>query len=239
MPLWSNVDEANGRPKYANNANVYGVDATEAGLHGKTVSPGWVQVTYGTGQVTGLTVSAGGSAYTNSDVVTVDGNGLSGVVNATANVRTTNSANIAGNVAVTSGEANVVGTGTDFTARFANGDGIFVYSNSTAFTTKKINRVVNGTFLNITTTWAFTNAETKAGEWGIINEVIVNPDTAGGSGSGFRNLTTTNVSITTTDGQLATLVPVLGGRAGRKSWENMVFINGMTGDAEDTEFPDS
>jgi hypothetical protein len=232
MPIWTANDDPAGRPKYANTSDVYGVDATEARVVGAGVAPGWVKVTIGTGFVNALTVSAGGTGYTNADAVVIDGGAAAASVNATANVVVGIGANLAGTVAVTSSGANIVGTGTAFNTDFANGYTAFVYQNTTAFTAKKINQVVNATFMNITTTWAFTNASATYGIAGIIQSVNVT-----NIGAGFT--TSSNVAITTTDGVGANLVVTLGGRAGRKSYESMVFINTMTGDAEDSLFPDT
>jgi molybdopterin biosynthesis enzyme MoaB len=92
--LWSANDDPTGRPKYANVASVYGVNATEAVVKGKSAAPGWVKVTYGTGSVD-LVLTAGGSGYTNADIITVDGVATVGVVNATANVIVGFGANVA------------------------------------------------------------------------------------------------------------------------------------------------
>ena len=234
MSLWTANDDPTGRPKYANNSTVYGVDVNEAVARGRGVSPGWVKVTIGTGGITALTITDGGSGYTNSDVVTIDGKSAPATTNATYGVVTSVSANLAGTVSTISGvNGNVIGTSTTFLTDFANGDSLFVFSNSSSSTVKKINKVVNNTFLNISTTWDFANASASYGVAGIITSVYVTDP-----GSGFT--VDSNVAITSTDGVTAVLVPTLGGRAGRTSYENMVVLQGtMTGDAEDTIFPDS
>lgn len=233
MPLWTANDDPTGRPNYANTSDVYGVDRAEAAAAGSGVSPGWVKVTIGTGGVVGLTITDGGSGYTSSDTVTIDGGAAPATTNASYTVTATNGANLTGTVAVVSGGANVVGTGTAMLTNFANGDSLFVFSNSSSSTTKKINQVVNNTFMNITTTWAFANASTVHGVAGIITAV-----SPVDFGAGFT--VDSNVAITSTNGTGAVLVPTLGGKAGRTNYENMVVFKGnMAGDAEDSIFPDA
>lgn len=233
--LWSANDDPTGKPKYANTANVYGVNRAEARVKGRGVSPGWVGVAVGTGGVATLTITAGGSGYVNADVITIDGGGAPATSNATYSLTSTNGANLAGTVSTVSGaHGNVIGTGTTLNTSFANGQTMFVYSNTTSFTVKKINQVVNSTFLNVTTTWAFANATANYGKAGIITSVSeTNP------GAGFT--TASNVAVTSTDGVGATFTVALGGKAGRINYENMVVFKGdMAGDAaDDTPFPDA
>lgn len=64
--------------------------------------------------------------------------------------------------------------------------------------------------------------------------------TLGTKGSGFKNVDDSTVTITTVSGTGATIVPVLGGRAGRVSMETMVAMGTITGDAADDDtFPDA
>ena len=232
MVRWSANDDPTGKPSWSNTADVYGVDATEAQVKGKSVAPGWVRVITGTGEAS-LTLVSGGTGYTNADYITVDGVTTSGVVNATSNVLVDIGANLTGTVAVTSGQANVVGTGTALSTNFANGDSLFVYSNATNYAVAKINQVVNATFMNITSTWSVTNSTAKFGVSGII-QTIVTPV----GGSGFT--TQTNVAITTTNGKSANVTATPIGRAGRVSYENMVIVRRMSNDAsDDTTFADS
>lgn len=233
MPLWTANDDPTGRPKYANSATVFGVDRTEAQVFRKDISPGWANITYGTGSVE-LTLVSGGSGYTNADVITVDGVATSGVVNATANIIVSFSANVAGNLAVTSTAVNATATGIDLTTILANGDTIFVYTNSTFANTRTINKVVNSTFLNVTSAWSTTNAAATFGKAGVITSIVPN----NGGGSGFVN--TSNIAITTSVGQSASITAALTGRAGRYNHDQLVVFKGdMAGDAEDTILPDS
>lgn len=70
-------------------------------------------------------------------------------------------ANLAGSVAITAGQTNVVGTSTDFVTALNAGDYIRI-ANSTAEQTLRVNNVVNSTFLTlssaITNTYASSNA---------------------------------------------------------------------------------
>jgi len=235
MPLWTANDDPTGRPKYANSAVVYGVDRAEAQVSGRSVSPGWVNVTIGTGSVD-LTLVNGGSGYTNADVITIDGNGTVGVVNATANVVVGFGANVTGStLAVVSAAANATATGgASLLTTFANGDNIFVYTNSSFANTRTINKVVNSSFLNITSTWSTSNAAAAYGVAGIV--LSINPNNGGGSGFTI----TSNTTVTTSAGQNLTFTKVLAGLAGRFYHDNLVVFKGnMAGDAEDTIFPDT
>ena len=231
MPLWTANDDPTGRPNYANNATVYGVDKTEAAVTGNTLGPGWVNVTKGTGYVT-FSVVNGGSGYANADVITVDGGANPATTNATANIVVGESANLTGTLAITSGNVNVTATGANLLSTFANSEQLFVYSNSSNMIVKTINKVVNSSFMNVTSTFAVTNAAVNYGKAGVI-KFITNPVV----GSGFT--TTYNVAISGT-GLGANVVSGLGGRAGRTTYEHMVVVKNMTGDAsDDTVLPDA
>lgn len=233
MAQWSANDDPTGKPNFANVATVFGVDRTEAQVAGAGVSPGWVKVYTGTGSAE-LTLVSGGTGYTNSDVITVDGVTTSGVVNATANVVVGLSANVANaTFAVTSTEANATVTGVDLTTVAANGDSLAVYTNTSAPQYVVVNQVVNTTFMNITSTWAETNAAAEFAVSGVIETIVPN----NGGGSGFTNQS--NLAITTSAGQSANVTVALTGRAGRVWYENMVWVKNITNDAEDTIFPDS
>lgn len=93
--LWGNNDNATGnnKPKFqmaisyvapysngtGNSANVVGVSATEeantSGQGPKVTHAGWVVWNYGTGPVSGFTVTAPGRGYSNGDFVTFTGGG--------------------------------------------------------------------------------------------------------------------------------------------------------------------
>jgi hypothetical protein len=235
MPLWSANDDPTGKPNWSNTADVYGVDKTEAAVAGKGVSPGWVRRTVGTGGVT-LSIVSGGTGFTNSSVITVDGVATSGVVNATANVLVGFSTNVAGlNVAVTSGQVNVTATGASLLTTFANGQTVFVYTNSSSAEVRRINQITNSTSMNVVGSWTSSNAAaTGVGLAGVIQTIVPN----NGGGSGFVN--TSNVSFSASaNGQNASITATIGGRGGRITYENMVYVKTITNDAEDTAFPDS
>ena len=142
------------------------------------------------------------------------------------------SANLTGTLAITSGNVNVTATGANLLSTFANSEQLFVYSNSSNMIVKTINKVVNSSFMNVTSTFAVTNAAVNYGKAGVI-KFITNPVV----GSGFT--TTYNVAISGT-GLGANVVSGLGGRAGRTTYEHMVVVKNMTGDAsDDTVLPDS
>lgn len=231
MPIWTANDDPTGRPKYANNSNVYGVDRTEARVKNVGIASGWVAITPGTGYVT-MSLVSGGSGYANTDVVKVDGGATPGVVNATANVIVGFSANSAGTVNIVG--VNATATGVDLvTTGYANGDVIFAFSNSSNSTVRTINQVVNSTFMNVTSAWGFSNTTSNFGKAGVIQQL-----TNATPGSGFQ--TTANVSFTTSAGVRANVAATLGGRAGRTDYETMVIVKNMTNDAaDDTILPDS
>lgn len=142
-------------------------------------SPGEVlTVTDANNSIFKINVTAAGTGYSNSDVIVITPvllanvtsgsigvgdtitdtiTGAAGVVTAVAD-ETTRIAlvNLAGTVAVASA-ANVTGTGTTFLSDFSNGDYISVYSNSSVYTTRKINIVSNNTFMNLASNISFTN----------------------------------------------------------------------------------
>jgi hypothetical protein len=92
MALWGKTDQANNKPQILTVANtdVYGVDSAEAKLKKGVAHPGWVKVTYGKGPVANVTISAGGTGYTNNSNITFtgDGTGAAGTVQTTGGVIT-------------------------------------------------------------------------------------------------------------------------------------------------------
>jgi len=232
MPLWTANDDPTGLPKWtsreyvlgANSTNnrVYGVSkamAQDTPWLGKGVSQGWVTLRFGTGGVSSMLIANTGSGYANADTISVDGNGTVGVINASATIVVGFSANLAGTVAILSAGANAIASSANLLALYTNGDFIFAYTNSTAADSKKINQVVNSSFLNITSTWSATNAASSFGVSGQIQTITVNT-----SGSGFTN--TSNVTVTTSTGVKGTVTPVLGGKAGRIFVDNTVVLVG-------------
>jgi Domain of unknown function (DUF4815) len=127
-----------------------------------------------------ININARGNGYTNSDIIVVTPTLLANVNSGTFEIgdiitdSITNArgiitsvedesirlprVNLFGTVDVTSGSANVTGTGTSFTNDFANGDYLAIYSNTSSYSLKKINVVSNSSFMNLTTTTSFTNA---------------------------------------------------------------------------------
>ncbi len=66
-----------------------------------------------------------------------------------------------GTVSIVNAQVNVVGTGTAFTSKFANGDYVYVVGNSTFTEVARINQVVNATFMNIVGGFAVGAANTS------------------------------------------------------------------------------
>jgi hypothetical protein len=107
MALWGKINQANNAPKYnilaeasANGAVMFANTTVSAfitnqvdGVYGQYANStpkthsGWNLRREGTGPVTGLTITVGGTGYSNSGVVTISG----GTSNATANVTTNGS----------------------------------------------------------------------------------------------------------------------------------------------------
>lgn len=100
MSLWGkNSANTSQKPKYANAAmTVVGVTAAGAHANGVTHS-GWVQTTKGKGPVKSITVSAGGTGYSNGGAVTAantNGSGFAGTI-------TTNGAGAIVSITITAG----------------------------------------------------------------------------------------------------------------------------------------
>lgn len=99
----------------------------------------------------------------------------------------------------------------------------------------------------------YTNGDLVVVEGGTVNAVATVATNGNGEitsvaittpGAGFLEVGDANVSVTnstggSTTGSNADFSVTLGGRAGRVTVENLVFIKTMSGDFEDTEFPDS
>lgn len=74
MPLWTATDNNAGKPKYDNGSDVYGIDATEIGVDTSD-------------NVVAITVTAGGSGYSNGAAISASGgggSGLAGTISVTA-----------------------------------------------------------------------------------------------------------------------------------------------------------
>lgn len=130
MPLWGLRDfvSGNNKPLWANTANVYGVDASEAQAannRSRRMAPGWVEFQRGRGYVQGISITNAGSNITSAGFVTIDG----GNADIAANIRytvntTTNTVNSVTIVNQGAGYLNVanayvVNTGVGFRATFA------------------------------------------------------------------------------------------------------------------------
>lgn len=81
MPLWGNLDgpTGNSKPKYANVASTMGVSVTEKSntqaITAGNIPPhsGWVKQTLGTGGITTISISSGGTGINASGFLTISG----------------------------------------------------------------------------------------------------------------------------------------------------------------------
>lgn len=78
MALWGTRDfvSGNNKPLWANTANVYGVDMSEAqAANNRTrrMAPGWVEFQRGRGYIRGVSISNAGSNITSAGFVTLNG----------------------------------------------------------------------------------------------------------------------------------------------------------------------
>lgn len=98
MPLWGNLDNVTGnsKPKYANVASTLGVSVTEKSntqaIEAGNIPPhsGWVSQTLGTGGITSITITSGGTGINASGFLSISGGGGTG---ANASYTTANSQN--------------------------------------------------------------------------------------------------------------------------------------------------
>lgn len=157
--------------KYVNSGNSY----TETAF-----SSGQILTVYDSNSsIHAIDIVARGSGYSNSDVLVITPQLLVNVTSGSISVGDTFSdpalssngivtavedettrialVSLSGTVAVVSTSANVNGTGTTFTTDFTNGQYVALYSNATAYDLRKINKVVNTTFMNLTSNVSFTN----------------------------------------------------------------------------------
>lgn len=108
-------------------------------------------------------------------------------------------ANLAGSVTVSSGSANVTGSGTDFVTDIANGN-IVVVGNSSVSQVKQVNIVTNTTFMNVTTNFATSVAAANLHSYqsGTI-AVDSSSNTITGNGTSFSSVSVGS-SVMITDG---------------------------------------
>lgn len=84
MPLWTATDNNAGKPQSANTSEkalIYGVNAAEVAVAaGRVPHSGWVRVEKGTGQVSGVTITAAGTGYANGSAVAFSSGGATGTI---------------------------------------------------------------------------------------------------------------------------------------------------------------
>ena len=73
-----------------------------------------------------------------------------------------NTSSVTGTVALTTNTSNVIGTGTNFTAAFANGDYVVLSGNSSTRNIRVVNSITNATHMTLTEKVTFTNASANA-----------------------------------------------------------------------------
>jgi hypothetical protein len=129
MSLWGKIDQANNAPKYKildNSPNtgiqlygttVVGLDDGEAAATGNLASPGWTRIQRGKGPVATITITAGGTGYSNTDTVKVSG----GTTNAAATLTTNGTGGIS-TVTITNAGGGFVNNSTS-TLAIANSTG--------------------------------------------------------------------------------------------------------------------
>ena len=264
--LWGKLDQANNAPKHKNvvagaNTQVRGNTAfnnTTVGVFGqnqaiamvgananevittrRNLHPGWNLVRWGTGPVTAVTVT-GGSGFVNGDTITTS----NGIVNGTISITTNATGNAVSGTIVVGGTGfkvntevvagfnrerhlstvTVAGTPTGY----SNTDTIHVGNgsiNGTAtFTTN-----ATGGFSTATVTLPGTFANTLAN-----NQVSIRVVANTGANSAGSGATLTANLVTSTGGSVT--INTLGGRAGRRHFETMVFAR-LTSESENTILP--
>lgn len=197
---------------------------------------GWVKVVQGTGGIVTLTVNASGTGYGNGGIGTLS----NGVVNATYSVTTDGSGNVTSISILNPGrgwkataEVNAASLPANAIYGVTINDGGSDYAIGDVVTFS--NGVVNATALvsNVDVDGAITALTFTSG------------------GRGFSNTLNTEYAITTDEGTGANLTPIIasgsgltlsysvGGRAGRVSMETLVALSTITGDTDDTLFPDA
>lgn len=203
---------------------------------------GWNLRTVGTGYVTRATISAGGTGYVNNAVVQFTPAGT-GVVNATGTITTNSTGGITAFTIDASGKGAgfVSAANATFVApanaisNSTSGATLAVSAAGTGYTNGDIVTFSNGqaNAIGVITTNATSNVTsitiTRAGRGfsNTLNTVVSVANSSGGV-SGGSGLTPT---FTVGTGSGATLVAVLGGRAGRRHYECLVAMSGITGPA--------
>jgi hypothetical protein len=217
--------------------------ANTSGESQKVTHTGWQVRTQGTGDITGATVSDGGSSFANGETVTVSG----GTTNATLGIVTDSGGN-AVSASVESSGAGFINT-SSLTYSFNRelhllsvtvGGTPTGYSNTDVFTAS--NGIVNGSFsVSTNSTGGFVTANVTITDVGLWSNAAANTDVVftvkkadgtatSGSGATF--------SANLTSSANGTLVATLGGRAGRITYETIV-AGGIESDSagDDTWFP--
>lgn len=224
-------------------------ETQQAGVKGKGVSPGWVNVRFGTGPVTGITVPASNSTFNTSNFANGETVVISG---ATTNGSATVTTNATGNVvslSVTnggSGFTNAAGVTVAFarqkhvslivvagTATGYNNTDVFTVSNGVSNAIASVSTNATGGTLTFTITNPGLFSNTAANASAIVAVTNATGGATGGSGATF----TANLISSSNTGAVLT-VSTLGGRANRVQYETLAYLRSMntTVDSENTVF---
>jgi len=228
-------------------------ETQQAGVKGKGVSPGWVNVRFGTGPVTGLTIGTSNAtfnttSFSNGETVVISG----GTSNGSATITTNATSNIV-SFSVTnggSGFTNAAAVSLAFarqkrvnlivvsgTATGYNNTDIFTVSNGISNATASVSTNATGGTLTFTFTNRGLFSNTAANASAVVAVTNATGGATGGSGATFTaNLTTSGNTGAVLSSTFTTRT--LGGRANRVQYENIAYIRSMdtTVDSENTVF---
>jgi hypothetical protein len=227
---------------------LYGVDANEATLKGKGVSPGWVMVRTGEGPVTAATIS-GGLLFANGETIKISNGSSNGTLTVV-----TNAAGNAASLTITDGgifKANtnvvvgfnrqksidptatskitIVGTATGY----SNTDVVTVSNAiSNAILAVSTNSTGGSLGFTVVNRGLFSNTITKS-------QVVVTIANSTGGASGGSGATFTAANVQPSSGGTV-VINTLGGRAGRQQYETLAYAYITTSNTgDDGIFPDS
>jgi len=146
MSLWGSQDTSAKAPKYKildfspntgvqlYGTKVVGIDVGEQQSNKKIAHAGWVRVRYGTGPVTGINITAGGTGYSNTDTIRLSSSAsyvnTSAQVNCTATIVTNTTGGIA-SLTITNPGKGFVNTSTVVASLLNSGGGASAGSGAT------------------------------------------------------------------------------------------------------------
>jgi hypothetical protein len=217
--------------------------ANTSGERSKLTSAGWQMRVAGEGPLLSVTAS-GGNTFANGETIAMGNGGAAGVLTITANA----TGNI-GSVAVTSGGRFVNGSVITYTfQRQKHLLSITVGVTPTGYNNTDVivasNGIVNGAATILTnSTGGFVTANltlTNVGLWAnnvANNTVVITALAANGAASNGTSATFTANLVTSAGGAVNTTSSVLGGRAGRVTYETLVAAAFKTASNTSTLLP--